>query len=238
MTPEESSEWASNIESVFDAWASHKSASIDGTLNFYELQVLAFKSVLLDGDCFVIFGEDDGVRGRLSPSTRLQVGLIEGERVAEPSIKPSGVIIDEGVELDEMGRPVAYYIANRNPESTLINQPMLEFKRVPIYDEVTGERNILHLFNPERIGQRRGVPFLAPVIETLKQLSRYTDAELMAAVVSGMYSVFFEHPERESGQVGEESYASEEGLGGLEGLENITQQEMYGTVIDLSLIHI
>ncbi len=55
----------------------------------------------------------------------------------------------------------------------------------------------------------------------------------MAAVVSGMYSVFFEHPERESGQVGEESYASEEGFGGLDGLENITQSEMYGTVIDL-----
>lgn len=233
MTPEESSEWASNIESVFDAWASRKRASIDGTLNFYELQVLAFKSVLLDGDCFIVFGLNDGHNRRDNLFTRLQVGLIEGERVADPTVKPSGVIIDEGVELDEMGRPVAYYIANRNPESTLINQPILEFKRVPIYDEVTGERNILHLFNPERIGQRRGVPFLAPVIETLKQLSRYTDAELMAAVVSGMYSVFFEHPERESGQVGEESYASEEGLGGLEGLENITQQEMYGTVIDL-----
>ena len=31
---------------------------------------------------------------------------------------------------------------------------------------------------------------LAPVIESLKQLGRYTDAELMAAVVSGMFTVF------------------------------------------------
>ncbi len=36
------------------------------------------------------------------------------------------------------------------------------------------------------------MPFLAPVIESLKQLGRYTDAELVAAVVSGMFTVFIE----------------------------------------------
>src|SRR5699024_504380 len=41
-----------------------------------------------------------------------------------------------------------------------------------------------------RPGQRRGVPLLAPVMEAIKQLGRYTDAELMAAVVSGMFTVF------------------------------------------------
>ena len=42
----------------------------------------------------------------------------------------------------------------------------------------------------ERAEQRRGVPILAPVIETIKQLTRYTEAELMAAVISGMFTVF------------------------------------------------
>lgn len=231
MSESDCAKWSSNIENVFDSWASSKNCSIDGELNFYELQVLAFKSVLLDGDCFVIFGADNEHYKNIF--TRLQVGLIESERVQNPFIKPSGVMIDEGVELDNLGRPVAYYIANRNPEAEISNQPQLEFMRAPIYDSISHERNILHLMNPERIGQRRGVPFLAPVIETLKQLSRYTDAELMSAVVSGMYSIFFEHDQRESGQVGEEEYASESGYGGLTGLENITQQEMYGTVIDL-----
>lgn len=50
---------------------------------------------------------------------------------------------------------------------------------------------MLHVFcDVERPAQRRGVPVLAPVIEALKQLGRYTDAELMAAVVSGMFTVF------------------------------------------------
>ncbi len=36
----------------------------------------------------------------------------------------------------------------------------------------------------------RPVPYLAPVIESLKQLDKYSEAELMAAVVSAMFSVF------------------------------------------------
>ena len=44
----------------------------------------------------------------------------------------------------------------------------------------------------ERPEQVRGIPILSPVIEALKQLDRYTDAELMAAVVSGMYAIFIE----------------------------------------------
>ena len=42
----------------------------------------------------------------------------------------------------------------------------------------------------ERPAQRRGVPLLAPVLESMKQLSRYSDAELTAALVSSMFTVF------------------------------------------------
>ena len=59
-----------------------------------------------------------------------------------------------------------------------------------MYGDSTGLRNILHSFDSERAEQRRGVPMLAPVIESLKQITRYTDAELTAAVISGMFSVF------------------------------------------------
>ncbi len=49
---------------------------------------------------------------------------------------------------------------------------------------------MLHLFDRRRPGQTRGIPFIAPAIEPLKQLERYTEAELMAAVVSGLFTVF------------------------------------------------
>ena len=63
----------------------------------------------------------------------------------------------------------------------------------------------------ERIGQNRGVPLLSPVIEAIKQLGRYTDAELMAAVISGMFTVFIEtpSPEQKIGE-GNEQYEDED----------------------------
>ncbi|MCX4265325.1 MAG: phage portal protein, partial [Firmicutes bacterium] len=66
------------------------------------------------------------------------------------------------------------------------------WQRAEAYGRETGRRNVLHIMNRERIGQRRGVPLLAPVIEALKQLGRYTDAELTAAVVSGFFTIFIE----------------------------------------------
>ena len=165
MTEEDSRKWAGKIEAMFDNWASDKSASYDGALNFYEMQSLALKSVLLDGDCFVLIRSDyEGIN----------LQLIEGERVQTPTgpERVSGVMVDEGIELDSEGRPFAVYIANRNPESEIINQPALKYSRVLVKGEFSSERQVLHLMNPERINQRRGVPFLSPVIEMLKQLSR------------------------------------------------------------------
>lgn len=58
------------------------------------------------------------------------------------------------------------------------------------YGAKTGRQNILCLMQRDRAGQVRGVPLLAPVLESLKQLGRFTDAELTAAVVSAMFTVF------------------------------------------------
>ncbi|MCF3774148.1 phage portal protein, partial [Salmonella enterica] len=49
---------------------------------------------------------------------------------------------------------------------------------------------------------------LAPVIEALKQLGRYTDSELVSAVVSGLFTVFVktEDPEWPIGEAGITQY--------------------------------
>lgn len=94
------------------------------------------------------------------------------------------------MEVDKSGEVVAYHIADHHPLSYAYAD--ISWQRVEAFGKTTGRRNVLHLMNRERIGQRRGVPFLAPVVESLKQLGRYTDAELVAAVVSGMFTVFIE----------------------------------------------
>ncbi len=228
MTDDEAREWEQNTEREFFFWAESKNCDLARQMNFAELQNLCFRSVLLNGDALVML-----------PMKRipgfpydLRVSMIEGDRLAIPSPRPAGVIIDGGVELNEEGVPVAYHIANRHPLAEQIGQPRLTCSRVPAFGARTGRRNVLHLFQAERIGQHSGIPFLSPVIEILKQLGRYSDAELMAAVVGGMYALFFTHNVNE-GEPGEESYAlPEQDEGAIPGLPQ-SMQEMYGMVGEL-----
>ena len=82
-----------------------------------------------------------------------------------------------GVEIDKDGKVVAYHISSNFPGENGTTQTT--WKRVVKRGKNTGNPNILHVFNAERAEQYRGVPFLAPVITSIKQLTRYTEAEIM-----------------------------------------------------------
>lgn len=168
-------------------WAESADCDMARLDNFYELQQLAFLNWLASGDCLAVLP----VKKRINQPYDLRVHLIEADRLSSPdNYDTFDNQIVGGVEVDRSGEVVAYHFSKHHPLS-YANERM-EWVRVEAYGEKTGRRNVLHLMNRERIDQRRGVPFLAPVIEALKQLGRYTDAELVAAVVSGMFTVFIE----------------------------------------------
>lgn len=177
--------WADATLREFRLWAESTDCDATRTQNLYGLQSLAFRSALESGDTFVLLPM---VERRQAPY-RLALQVIEADRVCNPDFKQDAGAIAAGVESDTLGAPVAYHICRQHPGSARRNG---EFKwdRVTAFGNNSGRRNVLHLFDRRRPGQRRGVPVLAPVIEPLKQLQRYTDAELQAAVISGMFAVF------------------------------------------------
>lgn len=241
LTEEQASAWEENTEREFAFWAESKDCDVTRGMNFYELQTLCFKSVLLNGDALVMLP----MRITKNFPYDLRIALIEGDRLQDPPLRTYNSMIDGGVEFDLDGKPIAYHIANRHPLSELSGLPRLEYVRVPAFGHLTGRRNVLHLLPLERIGQHRGVPFLAPVIETLKQLGRYSDAELMAAVIGGIFAIFFEHgvnDDDSSDYVGEEAMASDIGLreqkeqelkDWRESLHTLGVGDMYGMIADL-----
>lgn len=188
LSKDEANKIERQIEREFKLWAENKYAcDLAATLNFYEMQALALLSTIMSGDCFALLP----VVERAGSVYDIKVNLIESDRVCNPLSNPAqNFKILEGVEVDNNGMPVAYHIANRHPYSVIPNDKPTKWEKVPAFGEKTGRRNVLHLFTVERPSQRRGLPLLAPVLETFKQLQRYTDAEIMAAVVSGMFSVF------------------------------------------------
>ena len=197
MTPEAAEELQAQIVREFALWADTPTCDAERVGNFYKLQKLAFLSYMMNGDTLALLP----MRQQPGQPYSLCVRLIEADRVSSPDgydrLTPTKVRdydvqrIVQGVETDAEGMVVAYWIANRHPLASAANiGGPLEWTRVEAYGEQSGRRNALFLMDRERIGQVRGVPELAPVLETLKQLGRYTDAEIDAAVLSAMFTVF------------------------------------------------
>lgn len=191
MTEDEADAWETKVEREFALWADSKNCDVQRMNNFYELQQLAFLSSLMSGDSFVLLPTIP----RKNMPYDLRIRIIEADRVCNPQNKKDKDI-SGGVEFNEAGELVAYHVLNVHPSSK--DACKKEWIRIEAFGKTTGRPNILHLMEAERPEQRRGVPILAPVIESLKQLGRYSEAELMAAVVSGMYTVFIKTENKNS----------------------------------------
>lgn len=183
LTEAETKAWTAAVAREWKLWAEGTDCDITRTQNFYALQGLAFRSALESGDVFAI----PTMAGAGRPY-RLALQLIEADRVCNPSNNADKPSLVAGVELATSGAPVAYHISDVHPGAR--QRTAAKWVRVAAFGERSGRRNVLHLFDRRRPGQSRGVPYLASVIEPLKQLTRYSEAEISAAVVSAAFAVF------------------------------------------------
>lgn len=196
MTAETAAEWQRNAEREFELWAESKFCDSTRVNNFYEIQQTACMSWLMNGDACVLLEYDK--KYNFYPYG-LRVHLIESDRVSTPNSTGNNVnlyAVDQntrnrifnGVEVDNGGRVVAYHICSTYPNSNL--RAAKKWARVKAFGDKTGTPNVLMIYETERAEQYRGVPYMAPVIESLKQLTRYSEAEMMAAVINGFFTVF------------------------------------------------
>lgn len=188
IAPERAAEAELALGFEFDLWAD--AVTCDDTLeqDLWGLQDLTLRSQLLSGDCFSVARY--GPRG--ATPYQLAVQLIEADRCCNPpgysdgSPMPGGAELVAGVEIDPRGRAVAYWFADRHPGEVL--RRSLRFERLPAWGP-NGNRAVFHHFRRLRPGQTRGIPYFAPVIALFKDLGRYTEAEITAAVLSACFAM-------------------------------------------------
>lgn len=200
LSPEQVEKWQKTTEREFALWAENKRAcDATGMNNFYGLQQLALISWMMSGDCIGLLKQYEP--DRLMPYA-LRLHLIESDRIATPvqygtgtSIvyttgknPENGNTIYDGVEVDSRGMVVAYHIRSTYPFE--LGTTTTTWARVEAYQPTTGLPNVIHVMDSERPDQYRGVTYLAQAIEPLLQLRRYTESELMAAVVESFYTAF------------------------------------------------
>lgn len=200
MTPEAAADWQRKTEKEFALWAErHAACDALGLNDFYELQQVAFQAWILSGDVFCLF---KSAKTTAHNPYALRLHLIEADRISTPrewatlygqmtegENKDNGNLIHDGVEVDKSGRVVAYHVCNHYPYE-LTKDARVEWERVEAVGEVTGLPNILHVMDAERPEQYRGVSYLAPVIEPLLQIRRYTETEITAALIESCFAGF------------------------------------------------
>lgn len=160
-----------------------KTADFRRLMTDSERQRLALRSCFESGDVCIVrrYRKDKGdVYG-----TKLQI--VEADRLSNPGRSANNDNFVDGVEVDGDGVPVAYHFANRHPFD--VKNTATTWKRIKARSD-RGTPEVLHIYSHLRPGQTRGIPYMAPIIEALKQLGDYADAEVKAAVISAMFTVF------------------------------------------------
>jgi lambda family phage portal protein len=158
--------------SLFNRWAAV--CDLDGLTDFHGLLASAVRSLIVSGEAFIhLVQTEEGLRLRLIAPEQVDI--------AQTGELSSGGRIVGGVELDSLGRRVAYWIRPVDP--TAIFEGYAPPVRVPSAD-------VLHLFRPLGPGQVRGISWLAPVILRAGELDQFEDAELVKNKVQAMLMGF------------------------------------------------
>lgn len=185
LSQEQVDAWQEYTKDRFSVWAASTDVDLARQVNFYGMQDLALRTTLESGDSFVVTPRVP----RAGRTAQLALQLLEADRVCNPNKQKNTPVLIEGVEVTpDTGEAVACHVAKIHPGE--LNTAGNSWTRIAYRGEKTGRRNVLHLMKPLRPGQVRGVPWVAPILEPLKQLARYTEAELNAAVTNALFSVF------------------------------------------------
>jgi len=175
-------------DKTFAEWC--EVCDINGELTFSEIQALVQREVVEAGEVLVRLIKTSGKEYRgISRPVPLAIELIEADRVSlnhdtftVRASRESGNRIIRGVELDEKGKAIAYWIYPEHPNSPYTVKNQLP-ERVPANE-------ILHLYRKDRVGQSRGISWFAPIMSQMRDLATYVDNELQASAVASCFTVF------------------------------------------------
>lgn len=147
-------------QQIYLDWAK---SPIDGRQDFYGVQRLATRSMIEGGDLCLVWEADRGI-----PDAK--VVLMEGDQLASPQL---GLInrtprIQDGVEYDASGSRAAYHFLEEHPGGTFASL-LRKTRRVEA-------RHVDHLFEATRPGQSRGVPWLCPSMQKVRELQELADS--------------------------------------------------------------
>jgi lambda family phage portal protein len=163
-----------------------RKCSMNGEYTFWDLEKLVLQHVVVDGDVF---------------SLPLKTGMlwtVENHRVRTPvnTSRNRKLHVVHGIECDDFQRRIRYWVTKQDWE---IHQAVRLVSDVERYsavtrDKITGteERNVFHLYRPDRLSQTRGITALAAMGDTTGMTNDLFFAQLVKAQAASCYTFLHE----------------------------------------------
>jgi len=223
VAPDQVAAIAARIATDYDEYMASTDPDAERTSTGYGLQDVIYRGALLGGDILQVRVMPESQPGRRSSTSwKLYeahwivspMGHLEGEVLT--SGEGAGNVCVAGVEMDAYSAPVAFHVLKKDPGSfgyRMVDDTV----RIPAWGEKTDLPTAVHIMIKLRAAQARGVPLLAPVLETLKQVSDLTEAELFAAVLTAMLAIIYKSPGAEA--MPEPEYGTDPIVTGQEGYD-------------------
>lgn len=171
------------IENAWKEWSKKEFCTVAGKLNFLEVSKMVLKHVVRDGDVFI----RKITRSKRENKFGFALHIIEPDHVDErlwsDNLK-QGHYVRMGIEFDEWGKPVAYYVKNKPEKEYQLGQNIKDYDRIPA-------DKIIHVQKPDRADQARSVSWMVQSMIRLKMLDGYEEAALINARVSAAKMGFF-----------------------------------------------
>lgn len=172
----------SAIEAEFAKWAKRGSCDVTGSMSWVELQGLALESMARDGEVFIRIIKQRGINRHHIALQCIEADMVD---INKNGVAPNGNQIRMGVELNDFGKPVAYWVFEHHPgDYAMGNSQYVATARIPA-DEM------IHLYRKRRPGQTRGVPWTSAVMTRLHHMGAYEEAAIINARTGASKMGFF-----------------------------------------------
>lgn len=104
--------------------------------------------------------------------------------ITRDSVTITGNIVREGIEYDQIGRRVAYWLYKQHPGTMFRTLTAnLASTRVPAEE-------VIHVFRQDRPGQHRGVSWFANIAVAVQDLADHQDAQLLRQKIAACFAAF------------------------------------------------
>jgi lambda family phage portal protein len=173
-------------QDYFHAWCER--ADITGRHRLGDLVWMLVWAIIVDGDHgWHIVSVDEN--GKQVP----KIQPIEADRIGDPNspINPGEDNNIGGIFVDEMGRPLSYKIFKRERRTAQYS-----------FDREVPADQFIHIFDPQRVDQYRGVSALATAIAPARDLYEIYQFEKTAAKWQAGYAGFVKTPDPTRGDGG------------------------------------